>query len=155
LDTSVNAYSDGQDRDNSLYQSFSEAEAKILDKKEEDEFLTVKLEDFNTNNELLRLYEEVEALKTKVVFTKQNTLSIKNPRKRKKVEAITYYNYRLGSIYELHAGVDRVTDITLEQGEVLTSKPVAGDTVRWNIGKIESVFCFVKTTFVFRASTSS
>jgi len=88
--------------------------------------------------ELMRLVEEVEALKSKVVTTRQRTLATQTPRRRKKVGAITYYSYREGQIYELHAGVDRVTDISLQPGEELSGAPVAGDTVRWKIGSATS-----------------
>lgn len=100
------------------------------------------------NQVLLALVDEVEALKTKVVVVKQTSISTQNPRERKKIGSKTVYNFQEGSIYEIHAGVDRVTDIELAPGELLTNPPVAGDTVRWKISVLEAERSQQKRTHV-------
>jgi len=92
----------------------------------------------DTTSRVMKLMDEVEKLKSKVVITKENTLATQNPREKKNVGSKTFYTFREGEIYELHAGVDRVTDIQLQPGEELSSAPVSGDTVRWKISIIKS-----------------
>lgn len=92
----------------------------------------------NTTETVLRLMDEVENLKTKVVVTKQNVLATQNPRPAKKIGSNTVYTYKEGEIYEVHAGVDRVTDIALQPGEELSNAPVTGDNVRWKVSVIKS-----------------
>lgn len=91
-----------------------------------------------TSEKVLKLMDEVEKLKTKVVLTKENALATQNPRSRTKVGSKTYYTYKDGEIYEIHAGVDRVTDIELQPGEELSNVPVTGDSVRWKVSVIKS-----------------
>lgn len=87
---------------------------------------------------LLSLVDEVEALKAKVVVTARTERATQTPRGRKNIGSKTVYTYQEGQIYEIHAGVDRVTDIELGPGEVLTNPPVSGDTVRWKVTSLES-----------------
>jgi len=56
------------------------------------------------------------------------------------VNAIQEYPYTDGALYQVYASPGRVTDIALQEGEMLTgSGPVAaGDTVRWIIGDTTS-----------------
>lgn len=97
-----------------------------------------KLPSSSSSEEVLSLLNEVEALKTRVVVEKRNALSTQNPRARKKVGSKTYYSYQEGQIYEVHAGVDVVTDIELQAGETLTNAPVSGDTLRWKMTVLQS-----------------
>lgn len=50
----------------------------------------------------------------------------------------TVYTYEPGGMYAVYAGIDRITDITLQHGERLTAAPVAGDTARWIIATVTS-----------------
>ncbi len=125
------------DESNHLHQIMKEAEVRVVEKDNPEASLPdepLSVESTDPRDELLALVQEVEALKSKVVSTKQTTLATQTLRRRKKVGAITYYNYQQGQIYELRAGVDRVSDIALEPGEELSGSPIAGDTVRWKIG---------------------
>ena len=102
----------------------------------------------NLDDVLLSLVDEVEALKSKVVVTARMSRATQTPKERKNVGSKTVYNFQEGSIYEIHAGVDRVTDIELGAGEFLTNPPVAGDTVRWKITNLESERSTGKATHV-------
>lgn len=90
------------------------------------------------SSEVSELLDEVERLKSKVVTVKRNTISTQNPRSKKNVGSKTYYTYKEGDIYEVHAGVDVVTDIELQRGERLTNSPIAGDTIRWKMSVASS-----------------
>ena len=90
------------------------------------------------NEQILELLDEVQTLKAKVVSTKRSALRTETPLNRKTVGTKTFYNYSEGKIFEIHAGVDRVTDIELQGTERLTHAPLAGDTVRWKIGVVTS-----------------
>lgn len=50
------------------------------------------------------------------------------------------FAYRPGDLYQVYAAVGRVTDIALQEGEMLsdTGAVAAGDTVRWVIGEAAS-----------------
>lgn len=91
-----------------------------------------------SDEQLSELLDEVQTLKAKVVSTKQVALSTERLPARKTVGTKTYFNYAEGKIYEIHAGVDRVTDIELQSSETLTNAPLSGDTVRWKIGVVSS-----------------
>ena len=56
------------------------------------------------------------------------------------VNAIQTYPWSEGALYQVYASPGAVTDIVLEEGEVLagTGPVAAGDTVRWIIGDTES-----------------
>lgn len=90
------------------------------------------------NDEIEKLVEEVKALQSKISFTKRESLYRKPPTQAKVLGSKTYYAYKEGDIFEIHAGIDRVTDIELEPGERLTASPVSGDTVRWKLGVTSS-----------------
>jgi P-type conjugative transfer protein TrbG len=92
----------------------------------------------NLDEVLLSLVDEVEALKSKVVVVSRTERATQTPKERKSVGSRTVYNYKEGAIFEIHAGVDRVTDIELGAGEILTNPPVSGDTVRWKVSILES-----------------
>lgn len=53
------------------------------------------------------------------------------------VNAVQVYPFSEGEVYRLYAAPGRVTDITLQPGEMLTSV-ATGDTVRWTIGDTTS-----------------
>jgi len=48
------------------------------------------------------------------------------------------YAYDESYLYEVHTGLDRITDIELQPGEQLVNQPMAGDTVRWKVGITKS-----------------
>ena len=50
------------------------------------------------------------------------------------INAITVYDYMDGSLYQIYAAPNHLTDIMLAPGEVLTGQPAGGDTVRWIVG---------------------
>lgn len=102
----------------------------------------------NLDQVLLSLVDEVEALKTKVVVVSRSERATETPRERKSVGSRTVYNYKDGAIFEIHAGVDRVTDIELGLGEFLTNPPVSGDTVRWKVSVLESERASQKSTHI-------
>ena len=87
---------------------------------------------------LENLADEVDALQNKVVIERTTLLATQSPKKVKVRGAKTVFNYCNESIYEVTSAVDHVTDIELKPGETLTTPPVAGDTVRWNIGIMKS-----------------
>jgi len=90
-------------------------------------------------HELLNsLLDDVERLKNQVVITKRNTLSTQQPRQKRTVGAKTVFDYMEGQIYEVHAAINQITDIELAPGETLTNPPMAGDTVRWRLGVMQS-----------------
>jgi type IV secretion system protein TrbG len=62
-----------------------------------------------------------------------NKAATQEPTKHGYVNAVQVYPYAQGALYQLYAAPERVTDITLQPGETLTSVS-AGDTVRWVIG---------------------
>jgi P-type conjugative transfer protein TrbG len=84
------------------------------------------------------LLDEVERIKTREVVSKRNILNTENPRKAKALGSSTIYPYIEGKLFEVHTGIDKVTDIRLQSGEELTSTPVSGDTVRWKIAVLKS-----------------
>jgi len=53
------------------------------------------------------------------------------------VNAVQTWPYSEGALYQVYASPGRVTDITLQEGEALTSVS-AGDTVRWIVGDTTS-----------------
>lgn len=84
------------------------------------------------------LLDKVEELKNKVVVTKKVSLETKAPKNAVHVGSSTVYPFIEGKLYEVHCGVDKVTDVVLEIGERLTSVPVSGDTVRWKVSSLTS-----------------
>lgn len=60
-----------------------------------------------------------------------------NPRRAGWQGATQLFPYAPGSLYQVYAAVGRITDIALQEGEVLseTGAVAAGDTVRWVIGE--------------------
>lgn len=59
------------------------------------------------------------------------------PRTDAFLNAVQIYPYSAGTIYKLITAPERITDIALEQGEMLVSV-ASGDTVRWVIGDTSS-----------------
>lgn len=90
------------------------------------------------DEDLLRLAEEVEALRNRLVVEKAISLNTQTPRKVKVSGMRTIYNYRDNAIYQILSAPDHVTDISLQPGESLTSTPTAGDTVRWSVSPMKS-----------------
>lgn len=127
---------------NALLEAANRGEATVTEQKDkrvnEEAPFELKESKTDVNAILVSLVDEVEALKSKVVITKQTAQSTQTPKERKKIGSKTVYNYQDGAIYEVHAGVDRVTDIELAAGEILTNPPVSGDTVRWKISVLET-----------------
>ena len=102
----------------------------------------------NTSQMLEKLANEVDSLRAKNEVIRYTSLSTQRPKASKTIGSKTCYSYQEGDIYELRAGVDRVTDIELQPGEDLTTPPVAGDTVRWKIGILQSGKAQAKQTHV-------
>jgi len=63
-----------------------------------------------------------------------------NPRSSGWQGATQLFPYAPGGLYQIYAAVGRVTDIALQEGEVLsdTGAVAAGDTTRWVIGEASS-----------------
>src|SRR3546814_3795342 len=53
------------------------------------------------------------------------------------IHAVQIYPYTKGALYRLYAAPERVADIALQPGEMITSV-AAGDTVRWTVGDTTS-----------------
>ncbi len=87
---------------------------------------------------ITKLSRQVNSLKQKDAISKVQFVSTQRPRDLKRVGTNTVYDYKEGAVYEIHAGVDRITDIQLQEGEELSGPPVSGDTVRWKISVIQS-----------------
>ncbi|MDD4616042.1 MAG: P-type conjugative transfer protein TrbG [Alphaproteobacteria bacterium] len=66
-----------------------------------------------------------------------NKAATKEPTKYGYINAIQVYPFTEGALYQLYGAPERVTDITLQPGEKLTSVS-AGDTVRWIVGDTTS-----------------
>ena len=84
------------------------------------------------------LTKEIEDLRSKNIMAKVESLTTQKAKDSKHIGNKVYYSYKEGDIYELRAGIDRVTDIELQPGEYLTNPPVSGDTVRWKLAIIKS-----------------
>lgn len=134
---------------NTLLQALEDGEREVFKREGSEALKAEKLNDIEfpsfyksqpktPNEEIAYLLDEVEKLKSKVVLTKKVALSTSGPKKSKQVGSHTVYTFREGQIYEIHAGVDRVTDLKLELGETLTNPPVSGDTTRWKISLLSS-----------------
>jgi len=100
----------------------------------------------DTADILKALADQVDVLKTKVVVESATLKSTQNPRKVRILGNRTVYNYKPDAVYDITSAVDRVTDIQLKAGENLTNPPVAGDTVRWNLGVMKSGSGSTETT---------
>lgn len=87
---------------------------------------------------LKALSEQVDILKSKAVVENATLLSTQTPRRVRVLGNRTVYSYKPDAVYDVTSAVDRVTDIQLKPGESLTNPPVAGDTVRWNLGVMKS-----------------
>ena len=85
-----------------------------------------------------RLSKEVAELKNKNRVTSKVEEAKEKPQTAKFVGSSAVYSFVEGKIFEVHSGVDKVTDIVLEAGEKITSEPVAGDTVRWKVSSLVS-----------------
>lgn len=84
------------------------------------------------------LAQQVNSLKSKNVIEKAAILATQTARKVKVKGAKTVFNYKEDDLYEVHTGVDHVTDVHFEPDEEIVSAPVAGDTVRWSIASLKS-----------------
>jgi len=69
-----------------------------------------------------------------------NAVARVQPRRKGYYNAIQFYPWSEGALYQVYAAPGQITDIALEPGESLTgSGPIAaGDTSRWIIGDTES-----------------
>lgn len=69
-----------------------------------------------------------------------NSAARVEPRKKGYFNAAQIYAYSPGALYQVYSSPGQITDIALEEGELLTgSGPIAaGDTVRWVVGDTES-----------------
>ncbi len=66
-----------------------------------------------------------------------NRAALREPSRAGYINAVQVYPYTEGTLYRLYAAPERVTDITLQPGESVTSV-AAGDTVRWTVGDTTS-----------------
>jgi len=66
-----------------------------------------------------------------------NKAALREPSNAGFVGAVQVYPYNDGTLYRLYAAPERITDIALQPGEVITSV-AAGDTVRWTVGDTTS-----------------
>ena len=87
---------------------------------------------------LEELATQVENLKNKILVERTSLMATQFPRKVKVLGKKTIFNYRDDALYEITTSVDHVTDIALKKGEVLTTPPTSGDTVRWNLSIMKS-----------------
>lgn len=69
--------------------------------------------------------------------TAANRAALREPSSAGYVNAVQVYPYAEGVLYRLYAAPERVTDIALQPGEIVTSV-AAGDTVRWTVGDTTS-----------------
>jgi type IV secretion system protein VirB9 len=97
---------------------------------------------------IFQLAQKVDELRQKSYVTAATTLATQKPKTAKPIGSKTVYTFKEGDIYEIRAGVDRITDIVLQPGESLTNIPVAGDTARWKIGITTSGDAQNETTHV-------
>ncbi len=69
-----------------------------------------------------------------------NSAARVEPRRTGYFNAAQIYSFSPGALYQVYAAPGQITDIALEEGELLTgSGPIAaGDTVRWVVGDTES-----------------
>ena len=66
-----------------------------------------------------------------------NRAALREPSGSGFVQAVQIYPYSDGALYRLFAAPERITDITLQPGEAITSV-AAGDTARWTVGDTTS-----------------
>ncbi|EZP83125.1 Conjugal transfer protein TrbG [Novosphingobium resinovorum] len=66
-----------------------------------------------------------------------NRAALREPSPSGYINAVQVYPYGEGVLYRLFAAPERVSDIALQPGEMLTSV-AAGDTVRWTVGDTTS-----------------
>jgi type IV secretion system protein VirB9 len=66
-----------------------------------------------------------------------NRDATQEPQRQAFVNAVQVYPFSDGVLYRLYAAPERVSDIALQPGEVVTSV-AAGDTVRWTVGDTTS-----------------
>ena len=90
-----------------------------------------------TDDLLQSLVREVESLRSRTMISSALSEATQRPKASKRVGSKIHYSYKEGDVYEIHTGVDRITDVELQPGETLTNTPVAGDTVRWKIGIVK------------------
>jgi type IV secretion system protein VirB9 len=66
-----------------------------------------------------------------------NKAALQEPTAHGYIDAVQVYPYTEGALYKLYAAPERVTDIALQPGEMLSAVS-SGDTVRWTIGDTTS-----------------
>jgi type IV secretion system protein VirB9 len=66
-----------------------------------------------------------------------NAAATREPTRQSFVNAAAIFQFAEGAIYHVYTAPERVTDIALERGEIL-SAVASGDTVRWVIGDTTS-----------------
>src|SRR3546814_15286328 len=66
-----------------------------------------------------------------------NKAALREPSSTGFIHAVQIYPYTKGALYRLYAAPERVADIALQPGEMITSV-AAGDTVRWTVGDTTS-----------------
>lgn len=127
------AHAGGEDIEGALLSSFAKGREGVREVKPE---LYKREHSEDIPGESLttaKLLDEVEALKSQVVIAKRNALSKKAPREVRAVGAKTVFDFSETQVFEIHAAINRVTDIILGPRESLSGPPVSGDTVRWKI----------------------
>lgn len=92
----------------------------------------------NTAHLIESLRDEVQSLRDEAVVSYGMRRAVKSPQTAKQVDAKTVYRYTEGSIYDIRAMSDHITDIELQPGESLTELPASGDSSRWKIGVARS-----------------
>jgi type IV secretion system protein VirB9 len=73
------------------------------------------------------------------VIEHANRESAQNPDRFGYQNAIMRYDFEDGQLFQVYGAPLKLTDIQLEPGEKLLGDPVAGDTVRWIIGRSKSM----------------
>lgn len=91
-----------------------------------------------SDDQLLELQIENETLKQRSKISEAIAEATQKPSKARFIGADTVYEYQDGAVYRVYGGKNDITDIMLQPGEILTSEPVAGDTVRWVVASTKS-----------------
>ena len=104
----------------------------------EGETSSVKLASIDPKSISLRGSYTFEPAKPKPETVREaRAMAMVGPETSDYLGAIQLYGFKRGSIYQVYAAPEQVTDIALEIGEELTSVS-AGDTVRWMVGDTSS-----------------
>jgi type IV secretion system protein TrbG len=76
--------------------------------------------------------------KQRVEIAEHIALNSQAPSTARASGSATSYKYQDGQIFIVYAGLERITSIDLEPGEVVTGDIQAGDTVRWMLASVTS-----------------